>query len=874
MLPLLSIFLAAVAWSNLLANLESKKEQAVRDIYTHAEGLAQSYAERLDRTIDGFDRILIHVRHDWDLSKGETKLEKAEKVGIFPREAVVVVAIFDEHGNALTSSHPGTSQFTVSDRPYFQFHKYINEDQLLTGHPMRGRFSNEEVILLSRRLYPGSADFRGVVVAGIRPEFLTANYSKTTFGEHGYLGVVGVDKQIRVVRIGGKVTAVQSADPVTSFYPDAESERGVTHLEGKKWFADQRNRFVAWRKVKGTQLIAMVGLDEEEMLAHFESEQSNALVNAYWNSFGLAVFTLMAMAFAHVLMRRKTELESARIAYRAATEEGVDGFYINRPLRDKDGRIYDYLIVDCNNRGAEIFSLKRNDLIGKTISDFYQGAVKEAAFARLQEALESGVHESEVKVSERDRLDAEWINYKAVRSGEDLAVTIRDISDSKAHLDELERRGNEDALTGLPNRHWIQKYLPEAISRAKQGNTNLALLFIDIDGFKAINDAFGHTAGDTLLQTIARRLRRSVRPQDRVVRLGGDEYVVVVEDAGEDSELTCVAERVLGAFTERFHIMNENHAVGASIGVSVYPRDGQDSETLLKNADIAMYAVKTSGKRGFQFYQPHFYEQLKQRLNAQIELRRAIDVDEFDIHYQPRVSILDGTTSCLEALVRWNHPLRGLVGPAEFIPVAEQTGLILRLGELIIEKVCQQISLWSRNNDSVTPVSINVSPRQFDESDVLSIFSSALARHNIESKWVEIEVTESLMMQDDSRKLKVLASIRHMGITLCLDDFGTGFSSLSQLQELDFDVLKIDRSFIAKISTDEGSALCTSIITMAHALDMRVVAEGVETKQQMEILRELKCDEAQGFFISKPIPATQTQPTTRDSFIPLIRSTM
>ncbi|WP_151638767.1 PDC sensor domain-containing protein [Noviherbaspirillum aerium] len=231
MLSVASLSLATIAWSSLLTSLESKKAQAIKDSYAHAEGLAQSYAERLARTIDGFDRILVHVRHDWDLSEGKTKLERAEEVGIFPRDAVVVVAIFDEGGNTLTSSHPRTPAFTVSDRPYFQFHKYINEDLLVVGEPMRGRFSNEEVVLLSRRLFPSNAEFRGVVVAGIRPEYLTANYSETTFGEHGYLGVLGVDKQIRVVRIGSKVTAIQSADPVTSFYPDAESERGVTQLE-------------------------------------------------------------------------------------------------------------------------------------------------------------------------------------------------------------------------------------------------------------------------------------------------------------------------------------------------------------------------------------------------------------------------------------------------------------------------------------------------------------------------------------------------------------------------------------------------------------------------------------------------------------------
>jgi diguanylate cyclase len=871
--PVFALVGGAIAWHIFLTNLQAKEERVVQEVYLRIDGLAQNYAERIDRTIDGFDRTLLHVRYDWALSGGTTKLEGAAGAGIFPHDAIAVVSIFDEAGNGLTSSALSERQFNISDRTYFQIHKDGKTDQLLIGPPLVGRVSDQEVILLSRRISGPDGTFKGVVLVSIRPEYLSRNFSSATFGEKGYLGLVGTDGVSRAARIGNRVLPLHSSTPATSFTPDGKSPKGRVLLEGENWFIDQRSRIVGWHKVKGSPLIAMVGLDKEEALGKYYAERDDALSHAYWTTVGLVLFTLTAMIFSYLLLRRKKELELVQTAYRAATEEGDDGFYINRPLRNKHGQIYDFIVVDCNHRGAELFHLQRDQLIGKTISDFYEGEVKNAAFARLIEALENGIHESEVKVTSPDRLNATWINYKAVRSGDDLAVTIRDISETKAHLHELERRGNEDALTGLPNRHWIQMYLPQAISQAKENKAALALLFIDIDGFKTVNDTLGHTAGDNLLKAIAARLKNSVRPQDRVVRLGGDEYVVVVEGVATDGEVRKVAERVLGAFSERFHLSNEMHTIGASIGVSIYPRDGNDAETLLKNADIAMYAVKTSGKGNYRFYQAQFYEELKSRLNIVIELRRAIDADEFEMHYQPRVNILSSTTSSLEALVRWNHPTKGLLSPAEFIPVAESSGLILQLGELIINKVCQQISLWSRTSDSIVPVSINVSARQFNEVDMLSVFSAALARHKVQPHCVEIEVTETLMMNDDGKDMKTLSSLRDMGIKLCLDDFGTGYSSLSQLQKLDFDVLKIDKSFTAKIADEEGKILCTSIITMAHALGMRVVAEGVETKQQMEILRELQCDEAQGYFISKPVPAPRCQPTMRDSFIPLIRST-
>ena len=273
-----------------------------------------------------------------------------------------------------------------------------------------------------------------------------------------------------------------------------------------------------------------------------------------------------------------------------------------------------------------------------------------------------------------------------------------------------------------------------------------------------------------------------------------------------------------------------------------------------------MYAVKKEGKGNYQFYQQHFYEALKNRLNREIELRRAIELDEFEMYYQPRVNINDKSISSMEALVRWNHPTKGSIGPLEFISLAESTGLILPLGMLIIEKVCQQIAFWTLTGRSIVPVSVNVSPRQFNESNMLDAFTSAIARYDIEPKWIQIEITESMMMQEAGHDPNVLSALREVGIKLCLDDFGTGYSSLSQLQEIDFDVLKIDRSFTAKLENQEGKVLVTAMIMMAHALGMLVVAEGVETECQMQILRELNCDEAQGYFISKPVSASEIQP--------------
>jgi diguanylate cyclase (GGDEF)-like protein len=438
---------------------------------------------------------------------------------------------------------------------------------------------------------------------------------------------------------------------------------------------------------------------------------------------------------------------------------------------------------------------------------------------------------------------------------------LRDISEAKEHLSELKRRSDEDVLTGLPNRHWIQTYLPKAIAQAKEANTLLALLFIDLDGFKKVNDTAGHAAGDEVLQHAAARLLEAIRPQDEVVRFGGDEFVVILENIEHRIDAAHVAERVHHAFEQPFRLSQGVHAVGTSIGIALFPTDGQDASALLERADIAMYSVKTNGKRSYQFYEAKFYNALRERLAKETEIREAIARDEFVMYYQPRVDVATGAIVSLEALIRWEHPSKGLLEPADFIQLAEETGLIIEIGGLVINKVCAQLAHWARQQTEIVPVSVNVSPRQINNADVVDILSAALARHAVPAHLIELEITESSMVAEGSEILRMLSILQGEGIKILVDDFGTGYSSLSQLHRLNFDVLKVDQTFTAEIeNSEEARVFFTAIVTMAHALHMRVVAEGVETLGQITILEKLQCDEIQGFYISKPLPPGDTQP--------------
>jgi diguanylate cyclase (GGDEF)-like protein len=567
---------------------------------------------------------------------------------------------------------------------------------------------------------------------------------------------------------------------------------------------------------------------------------------------------------------RNYRLNLSHATYRLATEEGSEGFYILQPVRDQGGDVTDFLVLDCNQQGAEFVHHKRQQLVGKTIASLSDRFDTEIFMNRLLTALEEGDYESEIEVPPGSAIPLRWAHLKIVRSGENLAVRLRDLSQAKAHFAELKRRGDEDVLTTLPNRQWIQGYLPDAISRAREADERLAVLFIDMDGFKKVNDTAGHAAGDELLQHAAQRLLEAVRPDDKVVRFGGDEFVVILENIEHRVDAAHVAERIQGAFDQPFRLTQGTHVVGASIGISIFPGDGDSASALLEKADIAMYSVKTKGKHGYQFYEAKFYHALRERLDKETEIRRAVERDEFVVYYQPRVDIATGKTTSLEALVRWQHPAKGLLEPSEFIAVDEETGLIVRIGEVVMDQVCAQLAQWGKHGTTLVPVSVNVSPRQFNNADVADLLFSALERHNVPASLVELEITESSVMAEGIGISTMLTALQKKGTKILVDDFGTGYSSLSQLHKLDFDILKVDQSFTARLGkSDKSNVFYTAIVTMAHALGMRVVAEGVETLAQIDVLKSLRCDEIQGFYISKPLLPGDEQPIVPRMFLPV-----
>ncbi|MFL6621113.1 MAG: EAL domain-containing protein [Sulfurifustis sp.] len=445
----------------------------------------------------------------------------------------------------------------------------------------------------------------------------------------------------------------------------------------------------------------------------------------------------------------------------------------------------------------------------------------------------------------------------------------RDITSQKQAEQRIQYLATHDPLTGLPNRVKFSQLLSAALASARQQESMFAVLFIDLDRFKVINDTLGHEAGDKLLQEAALRLNQMVRATDVVARLGGDEFVVLVQGTGNQEQIAAIARKILSALIQPIRIGDQEYRITASVGISIYPVDAEDEPSLMKNADMAMYLAKEEGKNTFQFYSQNIQKRSLERLALETNLRRALDQEQFSLHYQAKLDLRTGKITGAEALLYWESPILGVVPPAQFIPFAEETGLIVPIGQWVLRRACAQNVAWQRAGLPRICMAVNLSARQFGDSNLLKDIAGALADTGLEPRLLELEITEGMVMHNADRAASLLAAIKAMGVRLAIDDFGTGYSSLAQIKRFPLDTLKIDRSFIRDLPQDaEDKAITEAIIAMARTLNLTVVAEGVETREQVEFLRSLACDEVQGYYFSEPIDADRIALLLRQHALP------
>ncbi|EUC16780.1 sensor domain-containing protein [Paraburkholderia hospita] len=553
-----------------------------------------------------------------------------------------------------------------------------------------------------------------------------------------------------------------------------------------------------------------------------------------------------------------TERKRADLALRLqsrALDASVNAILITAP--SKEGNLIEYV----NPAFKRITGYDPQEVIGQDCRLLQRDDRDQEGIAAIRQALSANREVSAVLRNYRKDGALFWNQlYIAPVPDADGQTThhiavINDVTALIRYQEQLEYQANYDSLTRLPNRNLLRDRLQHALIVAQRHHKGVAVVFIDLDGFKNVNDSLGHSVGDRLLSVVADRLARCARASDTVARHGGDEFVIVMTDTVDEQSLIAWMERVRASISEPVWLDGTELYVGCSMGASLFPQDGDDAETLMKKADLAMYRAKDMGRNTFQFYQPEMNVSAGARLNLERRLRRALRDNEFLLHYQPQVDIETGQVVGMEALVRWSDPEVGLIPPSQFIPVAEESGLIGPLSEWVLREACRQNKAWQDEGLPPARVSVNLSARQFQQRDIAKLVMQVLEETGLDPQYLELELTESTIMRNAEEAVSMLNELHALGIGLAIDDFGTGYSSLSYLKRFPVDRLKIDRSFVSDIGeSSDDETITSAIIALAHSLNLQVIAEGVETSTQLDFLKERACDEMQGYFFAKPLP--------------------
>jgi diguanylate cyclase (GGDEF)-like protein/PAS domain S-box-containing protein len=524
-------------------------------------------------------------------------------------------------------------------------------------------------------------------------------------------------------------------------------------------------------------------------------------------------------------------------------------------------------IVSVNRAFSEITGYGEDEVLGKDPHLLSSGRHTHAFYKSFYETLYSqDKWRGEIWNKRKNgEVFPQWSTISVLRDEtgtvtHHIAVYL-DITERKKEEERIQYLANYDVMTGLPNRYLLGDRLENALNLAQRHASKLAVMFIDLDHFKNVNDSLGHDVGDELLKTVAQRLKACLRRSDTIARQGGDEFIALLGDLNSEDEVTFVAEKMIDSLRGEFRVGEHRLTVSISIGVSVYPDDGHTAVQLLRNADMAMYRAKDAGRNQFQYYETGMNVKALRRMQLENDLRNAIGKDQLMLYYQPKVNTVSGKVVGMEALLRWKHPQQGFISPAEFIPVAEESGLINEIGDWVLRQAALQQRIWQSQGYLIVPVAVNLSIRQFSQKGLAERIQTILHEVGIAPHFIELELTESLLMDAGQNSLAVMNQLSDAGFDLSLDDFGTGYSSLSRLKMLPVKSLKIDQSFVHDLATDENDeAIVNATAGLAHALEMKVIAEGVETKEQLDFIRDLMCEEYQGYLFSPPVPAAELEP--------------
>jgi diguanylate cyclase (GGDEF)-like protein len=849
---LLGLATGAVSWT-----IWQLRNDAIRAAISDIGNIAGVLANQLSRSLQSVDQVLLDIKRtsrdyavsdpqDFRAAYGRKEVHDALKSYLPKLPHVFNIVIADEHGQLVTTTAAWpTPNINISDREYFQDARQRTDGQLTASIPIRNRIDGSQTIVFARRIENDAGKFAGIVFASVNFRYFESIYGSTEAIPSLIFTLV---RQDGIILFRHPDTRGFIGERLSS---DAMFREAM--IKGHKGYrilarADGNVRYVSAQQTPGYPLFVNISVTETTALASWVRRSATI-------GLGSAVLLLCSI---YLLIAITRQMRSLSISKESLTEKSqqLDAALNNMSqgliMFDSENRL-----VVCNRQYAEMYRLAPVLLQpGISINDI--GAARVAVGTGplqndfLPERLETiGTAEPYVAV---DRLlDGRMVSITHQRMANGSWVALhQDITSQKRIEAELAHMARYDALTGLANRALFLEKVEEAFARMRRFDERFSVLMVDLDRFKEVNDSLGHVVGDGVLTAMADRLRKCVRDVDSVARLGGDEFAVIqAAQAGQRDGAIVLANRILQAITEPYDVEGRKVVIGTSIGITLAPDDGDDGDALIRNADLALYKAKSEGRNCFRFFEPSMQAHARERRELEQDLRRSISNDEFELHYQTVIDMSRGECCGAEALVRWRHRERGLLYPDQFITIAEESGLIVPLGAWILRRACADAARWP----APLKVAVNLSPMQFKQNDLLATLKSALAESGLPASRLELEITETILIEKNEENLALLHELKRLGVSIVLDDFGIGYSSMRYLQMFPFDKIKIDKSFIQSMTNHADSAAIVSAITgLGRSLDVETTAEGVETVEQFTFLRSAGCQLAQGYLFSRPVP--------------------
>ena len=837
------------------------------------EALSTSTAlnEHANRTIGEADRFLLSALGEVErsglaptvqnepqlhalLQKYTNKLPQMLSINLVDDKGVTVATGLDKLG----------THVNVSDRDYFVYLNDPANSGLFISHPFQSRVSDHWVFTMSRRISNPDGSLKMLLVAGVPVSYFNAFYHSLGAGKETRLLLVHTDGTVLVESPVPAHPVVRSVihGQLLTHYRQASSGSYRIDIGSH----DGTPRLVGYAGSTDYALVAVASLSQDEILAPWRKRlEQSILIGVFTISLLLALIALL-WGQLNELLSGQEDLEEKNESLAMAAqvfETSLHGITI----LSSDGTI-----LRANKAFSEVTGYLADEVVGHNVSEFEASFVDPEMRSTIAETLyASGSWQGEARM--RTKAGEELTVKQSVSMLRDAAGSVRsivaifqDITEQKISERRLYQLAHFDVLTNLPNRRTFSDRIQHEIDLAVRRNTMLAVVFVDIDHFKTINDSLGHATGDLVLQAVANRLRTCLRVGDTVARIGGDEFVVLLEGNSKMDTFDRVATKLADSLTAAIDIAGREMYVAASMGISVFPQDGTDSETLLRNADTAMYRAKTAGRNCWRFFDESMAQHATRRLELEMALRRAAERNELTLYYQPQRSLHNERIVGVEALLRWERPLHGMTSPMEFIPLAEESGLIIALGDWVLLAACTQAAAWWHESKLGMRVAVNIAAKQIHHKGFVDLVRETLRKTGLPPQLLELEITESSIIENVDETVSKLHQLKALGVSIAIDDFGTGYSSLSYLKQLPVDRLKIDKSFVKDTPNDaDDCAIVRTIIAMSHNLGLSVIAEGVESDLQLDFLRAQHCDEIQGYLLSVPLPASQMTGLLKDS---------